>query len=231
MQLSPVKRAIVELRTLRAKLKEAERVRDEPIAVIGMGCRFPGGANDPDSLWRMLCEGIDAIREVPPDRWDINEFFDPNPDAPGKMSTRWAGFLDEYRRVRRRFLRSLSARGGDHGSAAAAVSGGRLGGSGERRPVTGKAAGQFHGRVCGDRQQRLRPVADAVRRPRRRSTPTSPPARATASPPAACRTPWVCTVPASLSTPPAPLRSWRFIWPARACAWENAEWRWPAAST
>ncbi len=94
-QLSPVKRAIVELRMLRAKLKEAERVRDEPIAVIGMGCRFPGGANDPESLWRMLCDGVDAIREVPADRWDIEEFFDPNPDAPGKMSTRWAGFLDE----------------------------------------------------------------------------------------------------------------------------------------
>jgi acyl transferase domain-containing protein/SAM-dependent methyltransferase/acyl carrier protein len=94
-QLSPVKRAIVELRMLRAKLKEAERVRDEPIAVIGMGCRLPGGANDPESLWRMLCDGIDAIREVPADRWDIDEFFDPDPDAPGKMSTRWAGFLDE----------------------------------------------------------------------------------------------------------------------------------------
>jgi acyl transferase domain-containing protein/acyl carrier protein/trans-aconitate methyltransferase len=42
-----------------------------------------------------LCQGTDAIREVPPDRWDVNEFFDPNPDAPGKMSTRWAGFLEE----------------------------------------------------------------------------------------------------------------------------------------
>jgi acyl transferase domain-containing protein/SAM-dependent methyltransferase/acyl carrier protein len=94
-QLSPVKRAIVELRTLRARLKEAERVRDEPIAVIGMGCRFPGGVNSPDSLWQMLCDEVDAIREIPPDRWDIDEFFDPNPDAPGKMSTRWAGLLDE----------------------------------------------------------------------------------------------------------------------------------------
>src|SRR5580698_8083472 len=94
-QLSPIKRAIVELRQLRASLKEAERVRNEPIAIIGIGCRFPGGANDPESLWRMLCNETDCIREVPRDRWDINEFFDPNPDAPGKMSTRWAGFLDE----------------------------------------------------------------------------------------------------------------------------------------
>src|ERR1700743_1891165 len=93
-QLSPVKGAIVELRTLRARLKEAERVRDEPIAVIGMGCRFPGGANSPDLLWRMLCDEVDAIRQIPPQRWDVDEFFDPNPDAPGKMSTRWAGLLD-----------------------------------------------------------------------------------------------------------------------------------------
>src|ERR1700733_315834 len=93
-QLSTVKRALVELRQLRAKLKEAERVRNEPIAIIGMGCRFPGGADNPESLWRMLCDATDCIREVPGDRWDINEFFDSNPDAPGKMSTRWAGFLD-----------------------------------------------------------------------------------------------------------------------------------------
>ena len=94
-ELSPVKRAIVEIRTLRAKLKEAERARIEPIAVVGMGCRFPGGANDPESLWKLLCEGKDAICEVPADRWNIDEFFDADPDAPGKMSTRWGGFLDE----------------------------------------------------------------------------------------------------------------------------------------
>ena len=80
-ELSPVKRAIVEIRTLRAKLKEAERARIEPIAVVGMGCRFPGGANDPESLWKLLCEGKDAICEVPADRWNIDEFFDADPDV------------------------------------------------------------------------------------------------------------------------------------------------------
>ena len=94
-ELSPVKRALFEIRELRAKLKESEDLMKEPIAIIGMGLRFPGGANDPDSFWRLLCDGEDAITEVPADRWDVNEYYDPDPDAPGKMSTRCGGFLKE----------------------------------------------------------------------------------------------------------------------------------------
>ncbi|MCK6559447.1 acyltransferase domain-containing protein [candidate division KSB1 bacterium] len=93
-QLSPIKRALVEIRELKAKLAEAEAARNEPIALIGMGLRFPGGAHDSDSAWRMLRDGVDGIREVPPDRWNIDSFYDPDPDKPGKMSTRWGGFLD-----------------------------------------------------------------------------------------------------------------------------------------
>jgi len=66
----------------------------EPIAIIGMGCRFPGGADSPEQFWDMLRAGTDAIREVPRDRWDIDEYYDPNPDAPGKMATRRGGFID-----------------------------------------------------------------------------------------------------------------------------------------
>src|SRR3954469_25689017 len=66
----------------------------EPIAVVGMGCRFPGGANDPASFWRLLRDGRDAVSEVPRDRWDIDRLFDPDPDAPGKVSTRWGAFLE-----------------------------------------------------------------------------------------------------------------------------------------
>src|SRR5437588_4655610 len=65
----------------------------EPIAIIGMGCRFPG-AKDPEAFWRLLHDGIDAITEVPADRWDNNAFYDPNPGTPGKMNTRWGGFLE-----------------------------------------------------------------------------------------------------------------------------------------
>ncbi len=66
----------------------------EPIAIIGMGCRFPG-APDPAAFWRLLVDGKDAISEVPSDRWDIEEYYDRDPLAPGKMNTRWGGFLEQ----------------------------------------------------------------------------------------------------------------------------------------
>jgi acyl transferase domain-containing protein len=65
----------------------------EPIAIIGIGCRFPN-ANNPESFWKLLHNGIDAIAQVPKDRWDIDAFYDPNVGTPGKMNTRWGGFLD-----------------------------------------------------------------------------------------------------------------------------------------
>jgi len=67
---------------------------NEPIAVIGIGCRFPGGCNTPESYWEFLENSGDAISEVPADRWDIDSFYDSNPELPGKMNTRWGGFLD-----------------------------------------------------------------------------------------------------------------------------------------
>lgn len=67
---------------------------DEPIAVVGMACRFPGGADSPAAYWRLLWDGVDAVREVPADRWDVERHYDADVSAPGKMSTRWGGFLD-----------------------------------------------------------------------------------------------------------------------------------------
>jgi 3-oxoacyl-(acyl-carrier-protein) synthase/NADPH:quinone reductase-like Zn-dependent oxidoreductase/acyl carrier protein len=64
-----LKRALLELRDLRARVDEAERERHEPIAIVGIGCRFPGGASDPESYWRLLLDGIDAVTPVPDDRW------------------------------------------------------------------------------------------------------------------------------------------------------------------
>ncbi|MFJ9033454.1 beta-ketoacyl synthase N-terminal-like domain-containing protein, partial [Streptomyces sp. NPDC102274] len=68
---------------------------DEAIAIVGLGCRLPGGIETPEALWESLCAGTDAIREVPADRWNAHDWLDPDPRAPGTMNTRWGGFLDD----------------------------------------------------------------------------------------------------------------------------------------
>jgi polyketide synthase 12/epothilone polyketide synthase D len=66
----------------------------EPIAIIGIGCRFPGRANDPESFWTLLEDRVDAITEVPADRWEARAFYDPDPARPGKTYSRWGGFVE-----------------------------------------------------------------------------------------------------------------------------------------
>jgi acyl transferase domain-containing protein/acyl carrier protein len=92
--LSPLKQAFLKLEEMQTKLEAMERKQTEPIAIIGMACRFPGGANDPESFWQLLRDGVDAIQEVPSDRWDLNTYYDSNPETPGKIYTRRGGFLE-----------------------------------------------------------------------------------------------------------------------------------------
>src|SRR6266404_3224020 len=68
-------------------------VESDSIAIVGMGCRFPGGIVDPDVFWEVLREGQDVITEVPGERWDVESYYDPDPEAVGKMVTRWGGFI------------------------------------------------------------------------------------------------------------------------------------------
>lgn len=74
--------------------RDREAKGEPTIAIIGIGCRFPG-ANDPSAFWQLLRDGVDAIREVPADRFDSQAFYDPDPAVPGKMNTRWGGFLEQ----------------------------------------------------------------------------------------------------------------------------------------
>ena len=67
----------------------------EPVAVVGIGCRFPGGVVGPEGYWTFLANGEDAISEIPPDRWDADAFYDPDPLAPGRMPSKWGGFLPD----------------------------------------------------------------------------------------------------------------------------------------
>lgn len=74
-------------------IERYERARREPIAITGVSCRLPGGADDPAAYWQMLSEKRDGLREVPPERWSLAEYYDADPKAPGKMYSKSGGFL------------------------------------------------------------------------------------------------------------------------------------------
>jgi len=90
-----LKEAYVQIRGLKAELKKRETISHEPIAIIGVGLRFPKGAHDLNSFWRVLSAGEDAVCEVPANRYDINSVFDSDFSTPGKVGTRWGSFLDQ----------------------------------------------------------------------------------------------------------------------------------------
>lgn len=98
-----LKRALFALKDMRARLDAVERAKVEPIAIIGMGCHFPG-ANDPETYWKILSEEIDVIREVPAERWNIDDYYDSDPNAPGKMYVRKSGFIDNVDKFEPQFF-------------------------------------------------------------------------------------------------------------------------------
>ncbi|MFD3595224.1 type I polyketide synthase [Nocardia sp. NPDC058640] len=90
-----MKKAIRELQTTRARLDDVEARATEPIAIVGMACRYPGGVTSPEELWQAAVDGRSLVSEWPADRgWDIEGLFDPEPGVPGKSYVRTGGFLD-----------------------------------------------------------------------------------------------------------------------------------------
>src|SRR4051794_15579296 len=100
-----LKRALLALEKMQARIAELESLGTEPIAIVGIGTRMPGGGDSPASFWKVLMDGTDATSEVPPDRWDIDAYYDPDASAPGKMYTRRGAFVDHLREFDAQFFR------------------------------------------------------------------------------------------------------------------------------
>jgi acyl transferase domain-containing protein/NADPH:quinone reductase-like Zn-dependent oxidoreductase/NADP-dependent 3-hydroxy acid dehydrogenase YdfG/acyl carrier protein len=94
-QLNSSQRILLALDEAVKKLKDVERAKTEAIAIVGLSCRFPGGVTNPEEFWQLLIDGVDAITEIPSQRWHLEDYYHPNPDTPGKMYSRYGGFLQQ----------------------------------------------------------------------------------------------------------------------------------------
>ena len=170
-----VKEALAQIRDLRRQIEAAEQAAHEPIAIVGLGCRLPGADRlAGGALGAARRTASDAISEVPRDRWDVDAYYDPDPDAPGQDVYPARRLPERRRPVRPQLLRHLAARGGERWIRSSACCS-RWRGKRSSTPawpperLFGIATGVF----VGIRHERLRAAARAGRATRGDSTPIS----------------------------------------------------------
>ncbi len=94
-QQEVMRRALQELRDLRGKLAQYQQQEHEPVAVVAVGCRFPGGCDSPEALWEYLAVGNNASTEVPTERWSLSKYYHAAPQTAGKINTRYGSFIND----------------------------------------------------------------------------------------------------------------------------------------
>ena len=198
-KLSPLKRAFLALEEAQSKLKVLERRFRQPIAIVGTGCRIPGGVADAQSYWDLLCKETDTIREVPADRWDIDAYLRSRSGHAGKDGIALGRLSGRHRRNSIRVFSGSRRARHAHGSAAAPAAGGRLGGAGERGAVRRpRLAGADTASSSGSAAAITCTSCSHMARTCRASTPTWQPGIAhSVAARAGCRTCWGCRARAS----------------------------------
>ncbi len=223
-----LKRATVDLTEARRRIGELEEERHEPIAIIGMSCRYPGAPTVED-YWSLLSEGRNGVVEVPPTRWDIDDYYDPRPPGERRRLHPARRLPARHRRLGRGVLRLPAGRGAADGSAAAAADGAGLRGPGQRRHA-GAAAGRQPDRRAGraDGHRPVRPAAGRAVRHRRARRPVLRPGRHRQR---GGRPAGLPVRPARAGGHPGHrvlvLAGRACTWPPRRCAAASATWRWP----
>ncbi len=182
-----LERALGAIRDLRGRLDAAERAAREPIAVIGMGCRFPGGVDSPEAFWELLHAGRDAVGRIPADRWDVDAYFDPNPESTGTYYSDQGGFLaDPVDRFDAAFFGISPARPRRSTRSSACCS--RWRGRRSSTPAWHRTRWRDRRPACSWASARTTTATSScATATRRRRAPTSAPARPGPSPPAASR--------------------------------------------